>query len=275
MTAAPAPAPLIQMTVGPRNAWSDGALRFYRWKGQDYPSVTTIRRMAGMPFGLHEWALGKTITRAIEGTHDLDRILSAGTPEAEKAARTWLRNASIEERDAAANLGTRVHDAAQAGLTVNQVSSDVAPFLRQYLHWLAESGADVLFSERQAWNLTLGYAGTFDLIARFRSGLTYLIDLKTGKGTYTEHALQLIAYSMAEFVGEDDVVDEEASQALVNVNGIALLHIRPDGWTWKQVTPTPRMFRAFRGLLDFATFAHEFQKIDDLVHASKSGSAPE
>ena len=35
--------------VGPKNARTDPntGLRFYTWQGVEYPSVTTIRRMAG------------------------------------------------------------------------------------------------------------------------------------------------------------------------------------------------------------------------------------
>ena len=79
--------PLITTTVGPRNAFSDGELRFYRWQGVDYPSVTTIRRMAGMPFGLHEWTVGKVIDRTIDGLGDLNRLVASGDPEKIKAAR--------------------------------------------------------------------------------------------------------------------------------------------------------------------------------------------
>ena len=72
------------------------------------------------------------------------------------------------------------------------VPPEVAPRLRQYLDWLEVSGAEVLGAEFQVWNLTIGYAGTVDLLVRFRDGSIWVIDLKTGKGLYGEHALQLI-----------------------------------------------------------------------------------
>lgn len=265
---------LITPVTGPRNARTDpdSGLRMYRWQDKEYPSVTTIRRMAGLPFGLHSWMVGKVVDRAVAETDTLVALADDRTPTAIKTARTWLRAAATEERDRAANLGTRVHDAAASAKTAAEVPEDIAPFVRQYRAWLDDSGAEILLSERQAWNLTLGYAGTFDALVRFPSGRTFVVDYKTGKGTYTEHALQLVAYAMAEFVGEDDVVDEPASGLLADADGVALLHLRPDGWTWQQVRVTPRLYRAFTGLLDFALFAHAHPSIDGLITATKTGS---
>lgn len=268
--------PLITLTVGPRNAYtnSENGLRFYRWKGTDYPSVTTIRRMAGLTFGLHAWAVSKVVDRAVTSYADLGKMIGQGTPEQIKATKTWLRAASTEERDAAANLGTRVHDAVAQGHPVTGVSADLAPFVLQFMHWLSVSRAKIVLTERQVWNLTLGYAGTFDMLVEFPDGAIWVIDLKTGKGTYTDHALQLIAYSMAEFVGEDDVLDQQATDLLKSAVGMALLHLRPDGWKFQAIKITPKLFRAFRGLLAFATFSSEHPTIDTLILAEKTGSAP-
>lgn len=276
MTAAAKPKPLMTITVGPRNAYtnSETGLRFYRWQGVDYPSVTTIRRMAGLTFGLHNWAIGKVVDRAINSYSDLGKMIAQGTPDQIKATKSWLRAASTEERDAAASLGTRVHDAASQNRPVSGVPADIAPFLRQFQDWLAKSRASILLTERQVWNLTLGYAGTFDMLVRFPDGQVWVIDLKTGKGTYTDHALQCIAYSMAEFVGEDDVLDQQATDLLKEAVGMALLHLRPDGWKFQAIKVTPKLFKAFRGLLLFAKFSAEHPTIDTLILAEKSGSAP-
>ena len=88
----------FKVQPGPRNAYTDErGLRHYKWKDIPYPSVTTVRRMAGLPYGLHEWAIGKVTTRAVEAYGELGKILAPGTDEAIKAARSWLRSASIEE----------------------------------------------------------------------------------------------------------------------------------------------------------------------------------
>ena len=99
-----------------------------------------------------------------------------------------------------------------------------------------------------------------------------MIDLKTGTGMYPEHALQLEAYRRSEFIGEDDVVDQEATDILHQVTGQAILHLRPDGWTFKVVPPSDETWRAFRGLLLFANWAYLNPSIDGLISASASGS---
>lgn len=265
--------PLIKIT-GPRNARThpDSGLRFYLWKGVEYPSVTTIRRMAGMPFGLHQWAVSKVVDRAVGELDALNRRVTSNDEVTLKAAKTWLRSASTEERDRAANLGTAVHEAAARGMKIGDVTPEIAPFLSQYLNWVEDTGVEIVLSERQAWNLTMGYAGSFDALVRFPDKTTYIVDLKTGKGTYPEHCLQAVAYAMAEFVGEDDVVDKEATEQLLNVNGLALLHLRPDGWKWQVINVSPELFAAFKGLLTFAVWAHKYQDMTGLVESEVKGS---
>lgn len=264
--------PLIKVTVGPKNARTDpeSGLRFYTWNGEEYPSVTSIRNLAGMPHKLSNWRTNQVIDRAMTQYQELGRMLrEAPDPEAVAA---WLRRAANEKRDAAASLGTRVHDAAASGITLDKAPADVAPFLLQYRHWLSDTGIDILLVERQVWNEEVGYAGTFDLIGRFpKTKKVWLIDIKTGSGIYPEHALQLEAYRRAEFIGEDDVIDTAATAIFQQVEGMAILHLREDGWTFKVVPSSEKTWRAFRGLLLFANWAYVNPVIDGLISASASG----
>jgi hypothetical protein len=229
--------------------------------------------MAGLSFGLHMWALGKVVDRAVDDVGSLNRMIIDNDPVTAKAAKAWLRSASTEERDRAADLGTRVHDAATSGRVPGEVSPDVRSFLIQYRDWLETTGVTILTVERQVYNPTLGYAGTFDLLARFPDGRVFVVDIKTGKGTYSDHALQCVGYAMAEFVGENDVRDEKVTRLLLEADGIAILHIRPDGWSWKVIDVTPDLFSAFRGLLTFATWSHKHKKIDSLLESIEEGHA--
>lgn len=267
-------APFITVAPGPRNAWkSEDDLRFYRWQGRDLPSVTTLRRMAGLPLLLHQWAISEVVNRAVDSNGDLNRMLTSDDPAVIKAVKSWLRAATTEKRDLAAGLGTRVHDAAAQGRTLGQVEADVAPFLRQYYDWLDVMGAKILATEKQVFNLTVGYAGTFDLLAKFPDTSRYIVDIKTGKSTYAEHALQGYAYAMAEFVGEDDVVDVALTKSLQQAAGVALLHLRPEGWTWQVLKLEEETWIAFTGLLDFAMWAHRHPTIADLLLDERSGAA--
>jgi hypothetical protein len=266
VTAAKAKEPLIK--VGPRNARTDPetGLRFYQWKGQEYPSVTSVRNLAGMPIKLANWRTEQVIERVLDERLVLDRMCDDGTDR--DAIASWLRKAVSAKRDAAADLGTRVHEAAAEGKAIDKVGDDVAPFLIQYRKWLDDSGIDILLAERQVWNLTEGYAGTFDLIGQFKkTGRIFMIDIKTGKGTYPEHALQLEAYCRAEFVGADDVTDHAATDILQSVDGRAILHLRPEGWSFKIIKPevTGSLWMAFNDLLGFAMWMHQSPSIDGLL----------
>ena len=274
---------LITTQPGPRNAHSDArtGLRFYRWQGEDYPSVTTIRRLAGLPFNLHQWALSKVVTRAIDQNSELTRLLTRERRPRErvleknraKEAAKWLRAAATEERDIAAALGTEVHDAATSGKAVSEVSGEVAPRLRQFYAAVEAKELRIIAVERQVFNLRHGYAGTFDILGVLPDGRIMVIDLKTGKGTYMEHAIQLMLYSMAEFVGESDVIDRDLTEMLKSAQGMEIIHLTNDSWKWQEVEATPKLYRAALGLLDFAKFAHEHTDIESLVVDEMEGAA--
>jgi hypothetical protein len=268
-----AESPTLTVTVGPRNARTDPqtGLRFYTWRGFELPSVTTIRRMAGVPHGLHQWAIGKVIDRAIDEWSELGKQLAAADPAGVAVVRHRLRQAATDERDAAARLGTAVHDAAAEGKPLTDVPSDVAPRLRQYLDWLSSSGAEILGAEFQVWNLTVGYAGTADFLCRFPDGSIWVVDLKTGKGIYSDHAIQLIGYLMAEFIGENDVIDESLTGLLHRATGMAVLHLAADTWEFVSLRADRDTWAAFRGLLHFAVWSKEHNDIAAVTLGSRKG----
>ena len=121
--------PTIIVSPGPRNASVDPetGLRTYRWQGRDLPSVTSLRRMAGMPFGLHQWAIGQVVEYTIDHWSDLSERLARGTTVDVGLVRKELRAAATAERDRAASLGTAVHDAAALGKTPEQVPDGGRP----------------------------------------------------------------------------------------------------------------------------------------------------
>jgi hypothetical protein len=267
----------ISIGPGPRNARTlpGTGLRFYTWQGLEYPSVTTIRRLAGVPHGLHQWQLGEVAKAAIDLAPEIMQA-QVNPDQQERDAlltklRADLRAAATAERDAAARLGIAVHDAAAAQQAPSEASPEVRARLGQFHDWLAVSGAQVLATEFQCWNLSVGYAGTADLLVRLEDGSIWLVDLKTGKGVYGEHALQLIAYLMAEFVGADDVVDEEVSALLHTASGMAVLHLADDGWEFRAMAPDADTWRAFRGLLAFATWMRVHERADDVTIAARKG----
>jgi hypothetical protein len=229
---------------------------------------------------LHQWALSKVIERAVEEHDLLQTMMNRPVRKRErvrdknvrKEAGRWLRSAATEERDAAAELGTLVHDLAVRRVALANVADpDAYPFLVQFYDWLRVSGATIIATEQQVFNLTVGYAGTFDCLVEFPNGDIAVVDLKTGRGTYAEHALQLVSYSLAEFVGADDVIDVGLTQLLHSANTMALLHLRADGWKYQRVPADPGMFRAFRALAAFAVWMAKHPTIDGLVDYEEEG----
>lgn len=264
--------PDLEFTVeGPRNVRTDpeSGLRFYTWKGIEYPSVTTVRRMAGLPFALHQWALTKVIDRVVNEHTELHAKLGSDIAE----ARKWMRAASTEERDRAGDRGKRLHFAVENDLPPD---ADVEKLYARQKDFLAATDADILLSERQVWSPTWGYAGTIDAVGditvrgkRVRAAL----DWKTGKNVYIEHALQLAAYVGTDFIGETDVIDPAATKILRGVSRLCVVHLSDDGWELVDFEPTPTLWDAWLGLLDFATFVHRHADIATIVRAENSLSS--
>lgn len=272
-----------------RNAQTDPdtGLRFYTWEGKDYPSVTSIRRLVGMPFTLHNWVLSQVVDRAVFESPELVKMLTRDKRPRERAliqnrikeAKAWLRSAATEERDKAGDRGTRAHEAIAADLPLEACDDEVRPYVRQWQDFVETTEAQTIWAERQVWNLTHGYAGTADRLifipdwnGRPRRLLT---DLKTSKGIYLDHALQVIAYSLGDFVGEDDVVDEVATQQLHAADGMAILHLQPDEWELVEIRASDVLFSAFVASLIFANFLWANDNVvDNLIADRWIGMAP-
>lgn len=270
----------IGQTRGPRNARTDPAtgLRWYRWGEQEFVSVTTARRMAGIPHRLAQWQVEQVVSRAMERSADIARRLSSGEPLDFTAVRTELRAAATDKREAKAAFGTAVHEAIEGEIALTRVGADLAPRLRQFMSWRAESGVEILGRELQVWNPRIGYAGSVDLLGRFPDGSIWVVDYKTGgddltEGTYPDQLLQLLPYLMGEFVGSDDVVDERATALLKQAQGVALLHLVDKEWEFRSLEATPEAWRAFLGLLEFSMWMNDHQTMDSVTLGTRRGRA--
>lgn len=290
---------------GPRNARTDPetGLRTYTWRGHDLWSVTSIRSMAGVPFRLVRWQISKVCDRAVDELDTLNDMMSRPARKRErvveknrrKEARSWLRQAAEEERDKAAMRGSAIHKAAELGIAVEDVgdwcqtddgregfdlgegkvvvpAAAIRPKLRQFYAWLEDSGVEILVREGQIWNLTVGYAGSFDILGRQRDGRIVIVDIKTGSSTYSDHVLQQTAYEHGEFIGRDDVIDEAATELLKQVSGAAILHLQDDGWTFIELETGEPAWNAFRGLLLFATWTQGHDHEETYTAARSAGA---
>lgn len=265
--------------TGPINAATDPdtGLRMYTWQQQVVPSVTSIRRLIGMPFNLHHWTVSKVIDRAISQHQMIDAMLNRERRKYERNREAniirevskHLRAAATDERDIAGEKGTAIHDAIALGLQPGQVDQAIFGYVAQYHDWLQTMNARILWQERQVWNLTYGYAGTADALVLLPDGRIICVDWKSSRGVYLDHAIQLIAYGMGEFVGENDVIDQQATDYLTQASGLAILHLSENEWEWLEVRADPVIFQAFLGSLSFAKFLYAMQNSIDPVIVSK------
>lgn len=264
MTEHLAATPLLTIGEPPRDPFYR-----YRWQGRDLPSWSTLRATAGIKPQVHAWALDGMADKAIELASTLGRAAVIGDAAALGWARERLWDAAVESQGRRADLGTRVHLATHDGTHSDE--PDVAPFVAQYAHWKYATSADIVASEFEVYDLTVGYGGTADRLVLLPDGGLWLVDLKTGRNLWGEHALQLTAYAMAEFVGRDDTIDERLTALLHRLTGVAVLHLRPDGWSWHAIRADGETWAAFRGLHRFATWQHAHDDLAELTVATVTG----
>ena len=254
--------------TSPKNAWTDdNDLRWYTFNDRDYLSVTSLRKVMGLPFNLHRWVLKQTLEAVQKDPTLLERVDKKDTPA---SIRGRIMRAGMKERDKAAERGTDVHEAIATGQPIEECPAELQPFMRQYAEAVISLGIQPLLSEKQVFNNTYGYAGSFDLLAtvRAKDNRPYIIDLKTGKGTYPDHALQGMAYLSGEFIGEDDKVDDVATDILRTIQkqnpGIGILHLQPDGWKFYDLRVDAGLKQAFKAQAVIAQWMARYDDISKL-----------
>ena len=241
----------------PRNSTEIGQRRHYEWEGRHYPSVTTILKAYPKEW-LGAWAAKVTAETAVGKRDELDeRIRRDGTEDAVR----WLKRSPWARRDAAADRGSAVHDAAEHGTDIADVPENARARYSAYLGWLALYRPRIRVREGQVFNTALGYAGSFDLIADLY-GKTYLIDIKTGT-TGADVRLQLAAYRHGEFVGRDDAVDEAATEALEEARwdgGAAVLKLTDEGFQFIETEAGSETFRVFEHVKSVYDYWNTYDK---------------
>lgn len=241
----------------------------YRWEGRDLPSWSSLRHIAGIKPQIHGWALDGMVTEAIR----MGTTIAAATVTNSPAATEWVRRklweASLEERDRPARLGTKVHQAVETGLDPEQADPDIASKLRQFRHFLAVTGAKVIGQEYQVYNLELGYGGTVDLLLLLPDGSIWVVDIKSGKSLWGEHALQVMGYLQGQIVGRDDVVDEALTAFHRSARGMAVLHLTDAYAEFRSMVTDLETWEAFRGLFRFAMWQHDHDDIDSVTVAKR------
>lgn len=213
----------------------------YSWNdGPKVPGVTSIIKSLDKSGPLVGWAKRETAACAVRNLPLLETMVRDGGPE---AATKWLSTIPDYQRETAADLGTLVHSLAEA-LNRKQeieVTPETEPFVTSYIRWRALYKPVVLNAEFMVYSETHRYGGTADLAATI-NGEVWLIDIKTGKNTYSETALQLAALFNADFAGRPD---DSRKYRIPPATRFGVLHVRPDGCELVPYDVTADEFEAF------------------------------
>ena len=160
-----------------------------------YPSVTAILGILDKP-ALTTWK----IEQALIASEAMPR------PVGEDVA-SWRKrvvDASYEQVEKAADVGTTVHAAIAAMLAGQPTPPDLEQYLAPVRDWLDGRDVRPAAIEQVVTNRAEGYAGTVDLAFRYGRGGVGILDWKTRKTTpgreveqYDGQAMQLAAYAAA------------------------------------------------------------------------------
>lgn len=195
---------------------TENGQRFYtieELRGRPLVSVTTITGIIDKP-GLVGWS-ARMAVEFIQ-SEILDQL------EQRKITIADLRKADVKNlvqdakdyhkqlKEEAGDRGTRVHkfieefvaatlvgeseDPFGSGLPVVEAGRDIADQVERFIKWWLENDVVPIFQEKTVWSVDGGgYAGTLDAYWRV-NGSHYIIDIKTSKGLWPEHEMQLAGY---------------------------------------------------------------------------------
>ncbi|MFD8316194.1 hypothetical protein [Kitasatospora purpeofusca] len=255
----------------PRQAVATERGRYYEDPSGGPPliSVTNVLDHSVNKPILIPWAT-KVVTNYV--FEQLPRITTAARTGPEEIIKEIKKQPELA-REAAADRGSRVHKRAEAHLlgqpTPVEEDTEVLPYFRQFLKWVAEwdldPAKDLVAAEVTVANRALGYAGTLDMLIQLPTGRTprtrrqlWLVDIKTSATQpstriWSEYPLQLAAYRYAPTIWTPDGSDAP----MPRVHGAAILNLRQRRHNLIPVPANRRAFRAFRSALVVAQHLQE------------------
>ena len=172
-------------------ATDDG--RYYEWKGERFISVTNVLQHTISKPVLVPWA-AKLVAEFGKANPGLD-------------IKEWKKQPTLV-KDKASERGTNIHawceqfflnPAAAVAAIPHEYSKECIGFIKAVERFQIVPIA----AEATVYSRAHGHAGTNDFFGTIL-GQPAGADIKTGKNVYPEYALQIAAYSNAEFVGLPD-----------------------------------------------------------------------
>jgi hypothetical protein len=232
--------------------------------GPELVSVTNVLGTSVAKHALQPWAVKLTVEWVLDHRIEVARRAITDRTALVKEIKAVHRDAS----EYAKELGSRIHDAAEAKILGAPVADDpeIQPYLAQLDRWLAlwsvNIARDVVATEITCMHRRLGYAGTADLMIWLPTGPDkamelWLIDYKTSatrsaKSVYPENTLQLAALRYCETVLLPD--DTDADMPPIQRTGV--LNLRAKSHALVEMPSGRDAHRAFRGALETARWLH-------------------
>jgi len=224
------------------------------------PSVTTILGNLNKP-ALPNWAAREVAKFAVENMPSWENL----PPD---DAVDLLKRAPYRNMRKKGDVGTAVHEAVELwmgdSIDIPDLSDkevevddlDLLPYIAGAVQYLNQHVHRVLHSEVTVFNREYEYAGTVDAIVKLSDGAIAVVDWKTSRGIYPEHALQLVAYANGDFIGTD--AGKELKFPAITVAHVVHL---PGDATFKAhpVKLTDRAFRTFCALRSIQKWRDDFE----------------
>ncbi|MEV5770131.1 hypothetical protein AB0L49_02505 [Streptomyces antimycoticus] len=250
---------------------------WYRDKvtGAKLRRVTTILNQGFPKPQLVFWAANLT---AADAFATLPTLVKASLRPADKeAAYDWLRKGHIRKKEERGDIGTAAHTLVESHVLGTPLPEELlsdpemAPYLDNFLRFVAEWEVEFEASEMTVGNYSHGYAGKLDYLFRSRliaaalavpADTLFLGDTKTGgeldeKGVYPEAGLQMSAYRRAEVAWLRD----GTRIPLPKIHDVGIvLHLRPEGYRPMPLKCGDDVFAAFLHIQQVAEFERVLSK---------------
>lgn len=212
----------------------------YKLDGQWVPGVTTVIGVLEKP-AIAKWAAKVVAEWVADNPDALENLRALGRNPMVYA----IKELPWTQRDKAGDRGRTLHDYAERLLRDEpvEVADEFVPVIENALAFLEEWRIEPLLIEAPCGSRSGKWAGTLDLIAKFRHPVTLaegvaIFDWKSGKAIYAEAAWQLNAYARAEFAlvdvekrtarGTEILVGREVE--IPTCDAAFGVHIRADGF---------------------------------------------
>lgn len=193
----------------------------------------------------------------------------------------YIRRAHDRIKDKAANLGSEVHkfvEAVNLGKPVPAFPLPVKARMASFQKFMDDFAPRIEAAEVKVYNRDHGYAGTADMILEI-DGRLAVVDLKTSRSIWPESALQVAAYSRANFLVADPFhpgaqqvnkrgqkrtytwtgpPEDEIPMPRIDVGYV--LHVRDDGYTLHEVTDLDEAFQMFLALMPVDRWERDIKK---------------